>query len=57
MSKKDLDEDETGNSEKDWEIFDVLCKNMDKVTIFFKFFEFYKFIFFKCFLKIKNLKN
>lgn len=24
-------DDETGNSEKDWEIFDVLCRNMDKV--------------------------
>lgn len=26
-----MDDDDTGNSEKDWEIFDVLCKNMDKV--------------------------
>lgn len=24
-------DDGTGNSEKDWEIFDVLCRNMDKV--------------------------
>lgn len=26
-----IDDDDTGNSEKDWEIFDVLCRNMDKV--------------------------
>lgn len=26
-----LTDDGTGNSEKDWEIFDVLCKNMEKV--------------------------
>lgn len=24
-------DDGTGNSEKDWEIFDVLCRNMEKV--------------------------
>lgn len=24
-------DDGAGNSEKDWEIFDVLCRNMDKV--------------------------
>lgn len=37
MSKKDLEEDDTGNSEKDWEIFDVLCRNMDKVATIFSF--------------------
>lgn len=30
MSHRTTD-DGTGNSEKDWEIFDVLCRNMDKV--------------------------
>ena len=31
MSMKANIDDGTGNSEKDWEIFDVLCQNMDKV--------------------------
>lgn len=30
MSMKTTD-DGTGNSEKDWEIFDVLCRNVEKV--------------------------
>ena len=27
-------DDDGGNSVKDWEIFEELCKNMDKVNIF-----------------------
>jgi hypothetical protein len=33
MSMKTNADDGTGNSEKDWEIFDVLCQNMDKVRV------------------------
>ena len=33
MSMKTNYDDGTGNSEKDWEIFDVLCQNMDKVRV------------------------
>lgn len=28
-----INDDNGGNSEKDWEIFDVLCRNMDKVCL------------------------
>lgn len=30
-----LDDDGMGNSEKDWEIFDVLCKDIEKVIIYY----------------------
>lgn len=33
MSMKTNADDGTGNSEKDWEIFDILCQNMDKVRV------------------------
>jgi hypothetical protein len=26
-----LNDDGTGNSERDWEIFDILCQNIEKV--------------------------
>lgn len=34
MATKCVDEESHGNSEIDWEIFDVLCKNLNDVRVF-----------------------
>lgn len=61
MSTKCIDEESTGNSELDWEIFDVLCKDMNNVsspiTANYDFYHFIGFDIMNIFLHILEIKS